>query len=103
MSLPLGMDGDPAAIERDIDQTRAHVERVLDALQTKLSPRQLRAQARHYIHERSVQALNRMKRKVRDNPVPLLVGVLVAIGWVVLVRRHRRGPARAAQALRHRP
>lgn len=104
MSLPLRMDGDPAAIERDIDQTRARVDRVLDALQAKLSPAQLRAQARHFVQERSARLANRIGRNVRDNPWPAIVGLLVAVGWVALVHRQRGRSLlkRHAQALRRR-
>lgn len=97
MSLSLRMDADPAAIEHDIDETRARVDRVLDALQNKLSARQLRAQARHFIQDRSARLARRVGDNVRDNPWPVVIGVLVAVGWVVLA--HRRG----TKPSRHRP
>jgi ElaB/YqjD/DUF883 family membrane-anchored ribosome-binding protein len=96
------MDADPAVIEHDIDQTRARVDQVLDALQAKLSPRELRAQARHFVQERSTRLAKRVGRNVRNNPLPVVVGVLLAVGCVALVHRRRNRLERAARALRHR-
>ncbi|HWG77792.1 MAG TPA: DUF3618 domain-containing protein [Steroidobacteraceae bacterium] len=102
MSISMRMDGDPAAIEHDINQTRARVDHVLEALQDKLSPRQLRAQARHFVEERSVRFAKRLGRNVRDNPWPVVGGVLIAIAWVALVRRRRRHREEgSAGSLRH--
>jgi ElaB/YqjD/DUF883 family membrane-anchored ribosome-binding protein len=89
MSGLLGMDADPAAIEHDIAQTRARVDQVLEALQVKLSPAQLRAQARHFVEERTVHLAKRVGRTVRDNPWPVVAGVLLAVAWIALTHRRR--------------
>lgn len=101
MSVSIRMDADPAVIEHDIDQTRARVEQVLHELQVKLSPAQLRAQAQHFVQERSARLVKRVGRNVRDNPLPVVLGVLVAVGLVALVHRRRSRLERLSRALRH--
>ncbi|HTT06760.1 MAG TPA: DUF3618 domain-containing protein [Steroidobacteraceae bacterium] len=101
MNLSLRMDADPAVIEHDIDQTRARVDQVLNELQARLSPEQLRARAKHFVQERSARLVRRVGRNVRDNPLPVVLGVLVAVGLVVLVHRRRGRLDRVARSLRH--
>ncbi|HEY7930047.1 MAG TPA: DUF3618 domain-containing protein [Steroidobacteraceae bacterium] len=100
MSVSFRMDADPAVIEHDIDQTRARVDQVLNELQDRLSPAQLRAQAQHFVQERSARLVRRVGRNVRDNPLPVVLGVLVAIGCVALVHRRRSRLERVSRALR---
>lgn len=101
MSVSIRMDADPAVIAHDIDQTRARVDQVLHELQVKLSPAQLRAQAQHFVQERSARLVKRVGRSVRDNPLPVVLGVLVAVGLVALVHRRRSRLERVSRALRH--
>lgn len=101
MSVPIRMDADPAVIAHNIDQTRARVDQVLHELQVKLSPAQLRAQAQHFVQERSARLVKRVGRSVRDNPLPVVLGVLVAVGLVALVHRRRSRLERVSRALRH--
>jgi len=57
---------------------------------------------RHFVEERSVRFAKRLGRNVRDNPWPVLGGVLIAIAWVALLRRRRRHREEgSAGALRH--
>jgi ElaB/YqjD/DUF883 family membrane-anchored ribosome-binding protein len=103
VNLQINLHADPAALERDIHQTRAHVDRVLDALQVKLSPRQLQAQARRFLKERSAQAAQRLERSVRDNPWPYVVGLIGAVALVALLGEGRARAERRAASIDRAP
>lgn len=102
MNLQFSTDADPAAIERNINQTRARVDRVLQALQVKLSPAELRAQATRFVKERSSRFAHRLEDRVRENPWPYVAGVLTAIALMTLLRYRRASRARSPAGRLHR-
>jgi ElaB/YqjD/DUF883 family membrane-anchored ribosome-binding protein len=73
---------DPATLEREIDQTRANMDRTLGALERKLSPGQLLDQAMEFARENGGEFANNLGRSVKENPVPALL-TAVGIAWMV--------------------
>jgi ElaB/YqjD/DUF883 family membrane-anchored ribosome-binding protein len=73
---------DPATLEREIDQTRANMDRTLGALERKLSPGQLLDQAMEFARENGGEFANNLGRSVKENPVPALL-TAVGIAWIV--------------------
>ena len=63
---------DPATLEREIDQTRANMDRTLGALERKFSPGQLLDQAMEFARENGGEFANNLGRSVKENPVPAL-------------------------------
>jgi ElaB/YqjD/DUF883 family membrane-anchored ribosome-binding protein len=73
---------DPATLEREIDQTRANMDRTLGALERKFSPGQLLDQAMEFARENGGEFANNLGRSVKENPVPALL-TAVGIAWMV--------------------
>jgi len=73
---------DPAMLEREIDQTRANMDRTLGALERKFSPGQLLDQAMEFARENGGEFANNLGRSVKENPVPAILTV-VGIAWMV--------------------
>jgi ElaB/YqjD/DUF883 family membrane-anchored ribosome-binding protein len=73
---------DPATLEREIDQTRANMDRTLGALERKFSPGQLLDQAMEFARENGGELANNLGRSVKENPVPALL-TAVGIAWMV--------------------
>ena len=73
---------DPATLEREIDQTRANMDRTLGALERKFSPGQLLDQAMEFARENGGEFANNLGRSVKENPVPALLAA-VGIAWMV--------------------
>ncbi len=73
---------DPATLEREIDQTRANMDRTLGALERKFSPGQLLDQAMEFARENGGEFANNLGRSVKENPVPALL-TAVGIVWMV--------------------
>ena len=73
---------DPATLEREIDQTRANMDRTLGALERKFSPGQLLDQAMEFARENGGEFANNFGRSVKENPVPALL-TAVGIAWMV--------------------
>jgi ElaB/YqjD/DUF883 family membrane-anchored ribosome-binding protein len=94
---------DVARIRADIEQTRANMGDTLNAIQERLSPERLKAQAKESIREATIGRVEKMARKVgdrasdtgrglldvaRDNPVPLaLIGI--GAGWLLYNSKRR--------------
>jgi ElaB/YqjD/DUF883 family membrane-anchored ribosome-binding protein len=74
---------DPATLEREIDQTRANMDRTLGALERKFSPGQLLDQAMEFARENGGEFANNLGRSVKENPVPALL-TAVGIAWMVV-------------------
>jgi ElaB/YqjD/DUF883 family membrane-anchored ribosome-binding protein len=72
---------DPATLEREIDQTRANMDRTLGALERKFSPGQLLDQAMEFARENGGEFANNLGRSVKENPVPALL-TAVGIAWM---------------------
>ena len=73
---------DPATLEREIDQTRANMDRTLGALERKFSPGQLLDQAMEFARDNGGEFANNLGRSVKENPVPALLAA-VGIAWMV--------------------
>jgi len=73
---------DPATLEREIDQTRANMDRTLGALERKFSPGQLLDQAMEFARENGGEFANNLGRSVKENPLPALL-TAVGIAWMV--------------------
>ena len=76
---------DPATLEREIDQTRANMDRTLGALERKFSPGQLLDQAMEFARENGGEFANNLGRSVKENPVPALL-TAVGIAWMAASR-----------------
>jgi Protein of unknown function (DUF3618) len=73
---------DPATLEREIDQTRANMDRTLGALERKFSPGQLLDQAMSFAREHGGDFTTNLGQSIRDNPMPALL-TAVGIVWMV--------------------
>ena len=83
-----------AQLEREIAQTRAHIDVTLDAIQERLSPGRLLDRALNYTRENGGAFAGNLARSVRDNPLPIaLLGV--GIGWLMLTGGKPRYAAEA--------
>ena len=98
---------DVARLRADIEQTRAAMGDTLNAIQERLSPERLKAQAKESIREATIGRVEKMARKAgdkagntgrdlldvaRDNPVPLaLIGI--GAGWLLYNSRKRSARA----------
>ena len=83
---------DPATLEREIDQTRANMDRTLGALERKFSPGQLLDQAMSFGREHTGDFTSNLAQSVRDNPMP---AILTAVGIVWMVASGSRPKASA--------
>lgn len=79
---PIDGSGDPQAIERSIDRTRDRLDRILDALQDKLSPGQMFDRALDYVKRNGGELAANFGQRVKEDPLPLL---LTAVGFAWLI------------------
>lgn len=81
---------DPATLEREIDQQRAEINHIVEALETKLSPGELVDKALGYAKGNGGEFLNNLGATVKANPVPtLLTGI--GLAWL-MAGQNRRPP-----------
>jgi ElaB/YqjD/DUF883 family membrane-anchored ribosome-binding protein len=80
---------DPATLEREIDQTRANMDRTLGALERKFSPGQLLDQAMEFARDNGGEFANNLGRSVKENPMPALL-TAVGIAWMVAASNRPR-------------
>jgi ElaB/YqjD/DUF883 family membrane-anchored ribosome-binding protein len=73
---------DPATLEREIDQTRANMDRTLGALERKFSPGQLLDQAMEFARENGGELASNLSRSIKENPMPALL-TAVGLAWMV--------------------
>jgi len=94
---------EPAAIERNIDATRADVQATLSALERKLSVDRLLELTLGRIRERGGEFAGNLTDAAAQNPVPVLLAS-IGIGWLMLTSRSKSfmtaqaGRARVARA-----
>lgn len=87
---------DPARLEREIDQQRADINHIVDALEDKLSPGQLFDRMVHFGKGNGREFAQNVGNAVKANPVPAL---LTSIGLLWLyASRDEPAPARSASA-----
>jgi len=91
MSATPGADNsierDPEDLQREADAIRADMDRTLDALERKLSPKQLLDRSLSYMQANGGDLLQKIGATVNKNPLPLLV---TSAGLVWLVASSRR-------------
>jgi hypothetical protein len=73
---------DPAAIQREIEETQARLSETLDRIQDRLAPRQLMDQAYDMIRNTTSDTASNVGGLVRDNAIPLtLIGA--GLAWLM--------------------
>jgi len=82
---------DPATLEREIDQTRAEMDRTLGALERKLSPGQLLDQAMGYARDYGGEFASNLGDSIKTNPMPALL-TAVGIAWMVASSNRPKAP-----------
>lgn len=83
---------DPAVLEREANEARADLERTLEALEHRLSPREVLDRAVGYLKDNGKGFGENLVTQVRDHPVPsLLTGV--GVSWLMAAdhRSERNG------------
>jgi hypothetical protein len=73
----------PQTVEREIDQTRADMDRTLGALEKKFSPSHLVDQAMDYLSAYGGGVADGFGRFVKDHPVPVTLASL-GLAWMFL-------------------
>ena len=79
---------DPATLEREIDQTRANMDRTLGALERKLSPGQLIDEVMGFAREHAAEFASSLGRTVKENPMPALL-TAVGVVWMLSSSNNR--------------
>lgn len=79
----------PDELEREIDQKRAEIGNIVQALENKLSPGELIDTALGYVKGGSGEFFNNLSTTVKANPVPT---VLTSIGLIWLMAGQNRQP-----------
>lgn len=74
---------DPATLEREIDQTRAQMDRTLGALERKLSPGQMLDEALGLVKEHGGEFVSNLNDSIKHNPMPVLL-TAVGVGWMMM-------------------
>lgn len=85
-------------LEADIDRTREHLDETLHAVESRLSPTQLKHSVSQHMPRRdgaTASFLGNLGRSIREHPAPaLLTGV--GLGWLIVSQlRSRNAPSRA--------
>lgn len=76
---------DPARLEREIDQQRADISHIVDALENKLSPGQVFDRLVHYGRGNGRELAQNIGNAVKANPVPALL-TSVGLLWLYASR-----------------
>lgn len=98
MSATSGIDSktndqrDPDDLEREADAIRADMDRTLNALERKLSPRQLFDRSLDFMQANGGDVLQKIGATVNKNPLPLL---MTSAGLIWLVASSRRSSNRS--------
>ena len=74
---------DPQGLEREIDETRAHMDRTLSALGEKLSPGKLLDQTLSYFRAHGGGMAEGVGRFAKDHPVPFAI-LGLGVAWILL-------------------
>ncbi|WLH97702.1 DUF3618 domain-containing protein [Pseudomonas hefeiensis] len=77
----------PETIEREIDEQRAHISHIVDALGSKFTPGQMLDQALTLVKGNGSQFFGNLGTTVRNNPVPTVL-TTVGLGWLMLGQNH---------------
>lgn len=79
----------PETIEREIDEQRASIGNIVDALESKFTPGQVFDQALSFMQSNGSTFLTNLGTSVRNNPVP---AVLTSVGLLWLMVSQNRPP-----------
>lgn len=79
----------PETIEREIDEQRASIGNIVDALESKFTPGQVFDQALSFMQSNGSSFLSNLGTSVRNNPVP---AVLTSVGLLWLMMSQNRPP-----------
>jgi ElaB/YqjD/DUF883 family membrane-anchored ribosome-binding protein len=82
---------DPDQLEREIEHTRAKIDRAVDALELKLSPGELFERAIRYARENGGEFVGNLGATVRANPMPV---VLTSVGLLWMIASSNRETSR---------
>ena len=74
---------DPETLEREIDQTRAAMNKTLDSLERKLTPGQLLDECLRFVGKSGTEIGASLGRAVKENPIPVLL-TATGIAWMVM-------------------
>jgi ElaB/YqjD/DUF883 family membrane-anchored ribosome-binding protein len=83
---------DPEDLQREADAIRADMDRTLDALERKLSPKQLLDRSLTYMQANGGDILQKIGAAVNKNPLPLLV---TSAGLIWLAASSRKSSSRS--------
>lgn len=91
----------PEELEREIDQKRGHIEDLVGALESRLSPGQLFDQALSYTKGHGGEFAHNLGNTLKANPVP---AVLTSVGllWLALGQNRTPAPATTGTPLKDR-
>ena len=85
--------GNVAAIEREIEQTRARMSENIDTISEKLRPGNLAQSAAAGIGEQARQTGSRLADAIRENPIPI-AAIGLGVTWLVARQRLKSGAGR---------
>jgi ElaB/YqjD/DUF883 family membrane-anchored ribosome-binding protein len=74
---------DPATLEREIDQQRAGINDIVNALESRLSPGELVDKAMSYAKGNGGELINNLGASIKANPVPALL-TSVGLMWMMM-------------------
>lgn len=77
----------PEEIERDLSETRHHLEGTLDALQARMSPGSMFEDVLDYARRDGGAFGRNLVETVRDNPVPATL-LTIGLGWMMMSGRN---------------
>jgi X-X-X-Leu-X-X-Gly heptad repeat protein len=77
----------PETIEREIDEQRAHISHIVDALGSKFTPGQMLDQALGLVKGNGAEFFGNLGTTVRNNPVPTVL-TTVGLCWLMLGQNH---------------
>ncbi|MDP9474687.1 MAG: DUF3618 domain-containing protein [Actinomycetota bacterium] len=94
-----GSGGEVAQTRAEIERTRADMGETVDALQQRLSPQNIKEQAKVQAKETAREAGTSFMDRIKQNPVPAAM-VGIGLGWLFMSgreegsgqRRYREGP-----------
>lgn len=83
----------PETLEHEIDQQRASISSLVDALESKLTPGQLFDQALSYTKGNGGEFFQNLGTTVKNNPIPTVLASL-SLAWLAMNQNRPIAPAR---------
>jgi hypothetical protein len=84
-----GSRRNPAELERDSEAIRADMDRTIEALESKFSPREVVDRSFDYVREHGAEIVERVGETMRSNPIPLAVTAAGMVWLAASVVRQR--------------